>query len=221
VSEHRETDQDLVELALGEVSEPRRSALLSHLTGCIRCRATYAEIVGAIDATVPAAPEAQPPAGFDLRVLSALGIAAPGGTAPVRRVAHLVAPRVLLAAAAVVLVVAAGIWGGTTLLDDPAQAPVASGTAVLETGDGDQIGTAAVAWMHESRVLVVSVGEAPVGVTYTCRVRLAEGQTQELGRWEASSPDGGTWVVPAPQGDISAIDLVTDSGEVWSSARLP
>jgi hypothetical protein len=70
-------------------------------------------------------------------------------------------------------------------------------------------------------VLVVAVSKAPVGVRYTCRVRLAEGQTKDLGRWEASSPEGGTWVVPAPQGDINGIELVTDSGEVWSSARLP
>ena len=75
--------------------------------------------------------------------------------------------------------------------------------------------------MHESRVLVVSVSRAPVGVPYTCRVRLAEGETRELGRWEASDPDGGTWVVPAPQGDLNGIELVTDSGAVWSSASLP
>ena len=75
--------------------------------------------------------------------------------------------------------------------------------------------------MHEDRVLVLAVSKAPVGVRYTCRVQLAEGQTKNRGRWQASSPEGGTWVVPAPQGDINGIELVTDSGQVWSSARLP
>jgi anti-sigma factor RsiW len=222
VSDHRELEQDLVELALGEVAEPRRSELLSHLSDCIQCRAKYTDIVGAIDATVPAAPEAQPPAGFDLRVLSALGI----GTAPAptlgQRVAALFTPRTLLAAALIVLVLLGGLWAGAGMFDQsPPQTPVANGTAVLHTGDGDGIGTVAEAWMHEDRVLVVAVSKAPVGVRYTCRVRLAEGQTKDLGRWEASSPEGGTWVVPAPQGDINGIELVTDSGQVWSSARLP
>lgn len=222
MSDHRELEQDLVELALGEVAEPRRSELLSHLSECIQCRAKYTDIVGAIDATVSAAPEAQPPAGFDLRVLSALGI----GTAPAptlgQRIAGLFSARSLLAAAFVVLVLLAGVWAGVSMFDESqSQTPVASGTAVLHTSDGDGIGTVAEAWMHENRVLVVAVSKAPVGVRYTCRVRLTEGQTKDLGQWEASSPEGGTWVVPAPQGDINGIELVTDSGQVWSSARLP
>jgi hypothetical protein len=230
VSEHSVYEQDLVELALGEVSEPRRSQLLSHLTGCLRCRHTYAEIVGAIDATVPAAPEAQPPAGFDLRVLATLGIEPHSPTPATRWSTRLTSPRSLLAAAALLLVATAGVVGGTAVLDDsPAQRPVAGGpeqalpegSAVLEKSDGTEVGTASVAWMHESRVLVVAVSDAPVGVRYSCRVRLAEGDTQVLGRWEASSPDGGVWVMPAPQGELNAIDLVTDSGQVWSSARLP
>lgn len=222
MSDHRELEQDLVELALGEVAEPRRSELLSHLTECIQCRAKYADIVGAIDATVPAAPEAQPPAGFDLRVLSALGISTAPAPTLRQRMAALFSPRTLLAAAAVVLVLLAGIWTGTAMVgDSQPRTPVASGTAVLQTGEGDDIGTVAEAWMHEDRVLVLAVSTAPVGVRYTCRVQLAEGQTKDLGRWEASSPEGGTWVVPAPQGDINGIELVTDSGTVWSSARLP
>lgn len=222
MSDHRELEQDLVELALGEIAEPRRSELLSHLSGCGRCRAMYVEMVDAIAATVLAAPEAQPPAGFDLRVLSALGIGVAPEPAPAQRSAALFSLRTLPAAAAIVLVLLAGVWAGTAMSgESQPQTPVADGTAVLRTGEGDDIGTAAVAWMHEDRVLVVAVSRAPVGVRYTCRVRLAEGQSKELGRWEASSPEGGTWVMPAPQGDINGIELVTDSGEVWSSARLP
>ncbi|MDQ4084697.1 MAG: hypothetical protein M3165_02675 [Actinomycetota bacterium] len=227
MTEHRGYDQDLVELALGEIAEPRRSELLSHLTGCLRCRATYAEVVDAIDATVPAAPEAQPPAGFDVRVLTALGIEPHAGPAPARRRARLTSPRILLAAAAVVLMAVAGLAGGTALLGDSAgERPaaigtLAEGTVVLEKSDGTDVGTAAVAWMHEERVLVVSVTDAPVGVRYSCRVHLAEGDSRVLGRWEASSPRGGVWVMPAPQGELSALELVTDSGDVWSTAQLP
>lgn len=224
MSEHRELEHDLVELALGEVAEPRRSELLSHLSTCLRCRSTYAEVVAAIDATIPAAPEAQPPAGFDLRVLSALGIDSDGKTPGTGfRLDRLTSPRLLFAAAAVVVALAAGLVGGATMLGDSGsrqEAPTAD-NSVLKTSDGEQVGTTAVAWMHERRVLVLSVSQAPVGVRYRCRVVPAEGRPSVLGRWEASSPTGGTWVVPAPQGDLSRVQLVTDTGAVWSSARLP
>jgi anti-sigma factor RsiW len=226
VSDHKELEQDLVEMALGEVAEPRRSELLSHLTSCLRCRATYSDVVAAIDATIPAAPEAQPPAGFEARVLASLGVEAPGQASPVERLTRSRSSRVLLAAAAVVAVVAGGMFGTAALrgpgeTDAPdAAAALPQGTTVLETGDGESVGTAAVAWMHERRVLVVAVSNAPVGVPYTCRVKLSEGDSKVLGRWEASSSQGGVWVMPAPQGDLNAIELVTDSGKVWSSAQL-
>jgi anti-sigma factor RsiW len=223
VTDHREMGQDLVELALGEVAEPRRSELLSHLSDCRSCRAAYADMVAAVDATVPAAPQAQPPAGFDVRVLAELGIDTPARSGPVARVGRLATPGRLLTAAALLVAVAAGVWAGATVVDgaDDARVPVAEGTAMLWTGDGRQVGTAAVAWMHESRVLVVQVSDAPVGVQYSCRVLRAGGEPRVLGRWEASSPDGGTWVVSAPPGDLDRLQLVTASGQVWSSARLP
>lgn len=227
MSEHRGLEEDLVELALGEVAEPRRSELLSHLTGCLRCRAAYGDIVGAIDATVPAAPEVQPPAGFDARVLSAIGIEPPA-QGPVQRLTRHTSSRLLLAAAAVMLVALAAVLGVTAFVGDRDDTQLAApagtlpqGTTVLRTGDGERVGTAALAWMHESRVLVVAVSDAPVGVPYSCRVRLAEGNTRVLGRWESSSADGGTWVMPAPDGDLNVLELVTDSGQVWSSAQLP
>jgi anti-sigma factor RsiW len=228
VSEHRVYEQDLVELALGEVSEPRRSQLLSHLTGCLRCRATYHEVVSAVDAVVPTAPEAQPPAGFDLRVLSAMSIGTNHVARPTTWLSRFTPGRMLLAAAAVVLIATFGVIGGGALLggngeqQSPGSGPLlAADSAVLETGDGASVGTAAVAWMHEDRVLVVQLNQAPVGVRYHCRVKMAEGNTMVLGRWQASSAQGGTWVMPAPQGDVSGVALVTDSGQVWSSAWLP
>lgn len=221
--EHRNFEQDLVELALGEVAEPRRSELLSHLSGCLRCRASYGDVVSAIDATVPVAPETQPPAGFDVKVLAAMGIDAPGQTAARRHLRRLATGRSLLAAAAIVLAVAAGIWTGGLLQDQPGanQQPVAADSVVLHTGDGERVGVATVAWMEDSRVLVVSVNDAPVGVPYSCRVQLADGQSEVLGRWEASSTGGGTWVMHAPQGELNTIELVHTSGAVWASAQLP
>ena len=227
MSEHSVYEQDLVELALGEVSEPRRSQLLSHLTGCLRCRATYTEVVSAVDAVVPTAPEAQPPAGFDLRVLSAMGIGSSRRTVTNSWPSRLSPGRLFLAAAAVLMIAAVGVVGGALLggsgeRQTASPAPlVAADSAVLKTGDGATVGTAALAWMHEDRVMVVQLNQAPVGVRYRCRVEMAEGNTMVLGHWTPSSAKGGTWVMPAPQGDLNGVSLVTDSGQVWSSAWLP
>ena len=227
MSEHRMFEEDLVELALGEVSEPRRSQLLSHMTGCLHCRATYHEVVSAVDAVVPTAPEAQPPAGFDLRVLSAMGIGSIGGAETKSWSSRLSPSRLFLAAAAVLMIAAVGVvggalFGGSGERQAPVSAPLlAPDSAVLRTGDGATVGTAALAWMHQDRVLVVQLSQAPVGVRYRCRVQMAEGNTMVLGQWTPSSANGGTWVMPAPQGDLNGVDLVTDSGQVWSSAWLP
>ncbi len=229
MSDHTVYEQDLVELALGEVSEPRRSQLLSHLTGCLRCRATYHEVVSAVDAVVPTAPEAQPPAGFDLRVLSAMGIGSSAGAGPRAWSSRFSPGRALLVAATVVLIAAVGMAAGNALFSGPdaqrqritAAPALAPDSAVLTTSDGTSVGTAAVAWMHESRLLVVQLNQAPVGVRYRCRVQMAEGKTEVLGQWQASSVHGGTWVMPAPQGDLNGIKLVTDSGQVWASTWLP
>jgi anti-sigma factor RsiW len=235
VSDHRDLEQELVELALGEVAEPRRSELLAHLSGCPRCRATYGEIVGAVDTALPAAPEAQPPAGFDARVLAALGIeggahAAGAGQARSRHTAwwaRTTSTRLLLAAAAVVLVAVGGLVGAALVgdssgSDQTAQpVPLAAGASLINNGDGEHVGTAAVAWMDQRRVLVVSVHSARAGVPYTCRVLLAQGESKVLGRWTSSTDEGGTWVMPVPEGQLNTLELVLDSGEVWSSARLP
>ena len=97
----------------------------------------------------------------------------------------------------------------------------AADSAALETDDGETVGTAAVSWMHQDRVLVVQLNQAPVGVRYRCRVEMTEGNKMVLSSWQASSAKGGTWVMPAPQGDLSGVELVTNSGQVWSSAWLP
>ncbi|MGH3355068.1 MAG: hypothetical protein ACRDOJ_04170 [Nocardioidaceae bacterium] len=218
MTDYREMDQELVELGLGEVHEPRRSELLSHLTTCARCRTTYDEVVAAIDLTTPAAPQAQPPAGFDLRVLAALGL----GASPEHRFVRVTARRLALAAAAVVLAVIAGVAGGIALIGESEPTlEQAAGVVPLTKDDGEQVGTASIGWLHDERVMVVSVSKPAVGVSYRCKMLLAQDDPETMGRWEASSPEGGIWVVPTPKGDITGMEMVTDSGAVWASARLP
>src|SRR5262245_12703303 len=73
-------DDELVELALGDIDEPRRSQLIRHLVDCAQCRSAYDAIAIAVDAVLPAAPEIAPPVGFDQRVLTRIGAVNPPGS---------------------------------------------------------------------------------------------------------------------------------------------
>ena len=61
------------ELALGILSGAERAEVLLHVNGCSRCQAYVAELTEAADAIPQLAPEAEPPPGFEARVLQRLG----------------------------------------------------------------------------------------------------------------------------------------------------
>ena len=69
------------------------------------------------------------------------------------------------------------------------------------------------------RVMVVAIVEAPPGVSYTCRLRLADGSVVDSHPWQ---PGAGAWIVPLPgAADVTDVDLVvTGTDHVWSSATF-
>jgi anti-sigma factor RsiW len=77
------------ELALGLLSGDERAAALAHLAGCPACRANLDELSRVADALLLVAPRAEPPVGFESRVLSRLATenAAPPSAqqGPIRR----------------------------------------------------------------------------------------------------------------------------------------
>ena len=211
-------DDELVELALGDIDEPRRSQLIRHLVDCAKCRSAYDAIAVAVDAVLPAAPEIAPPIGFDQRVLTRIGALSPGPTEAPRRPAR--RGRLLVAAAAVLAIllggaVAVSVWDGSETSDPP----LAGDTALLRKSDGEVVGTAAVSSIEGDPVVVVAISDPAVGVPYTCRVLLKSGRMVDAGRWSVDEPEGHTWITQAPAGEITGMELVTDDGRVWSSAQ--
>jgi hypothetical protein len=61
------------ELALGILGGAERAEVVMHVNGCARCQAYVAELTEAADAIPQLAPEAEPPPGFEMRVLHRLG----------------------------------------------------------------------------------------------------------------------------------------------------
>ena len=62
----------LAELALGTLSGRERAAMLEHVELCSRCQAELRDLARVADLSLEAAPRAEPPAGFDERVLARL-----------------------------------------------------------------------------------------------------------------------------------------------------
>jgi len=61
------------ELALGILSGAERAEVVLHVNGCARCQAYVAELTEAADAIPQLVPEAEPPVGFEARVMRRLG----------------------------------------------------------------------------------------------------------------------------------------------------
>src|SRR5947207_15428354 len=89
------------ELALGIVGGPERAEALQHASECGPCRALVGELAEAADALTLLAAEAEPPPGFEERVLAALN-------APQRRNRRRAA--VMVAAAAVTAAIGSLVW---------------------------------------------------------------------------------------------------------------
>ena len=61
----------LAEAALGVLAEPERSEVLAHMESCAGCRRALDELLQVSDRLVALVPEAEPPPGFEHRVLRA------------------------------------------------------------------------------------------------------------------------------------------------------
>lgn len=120
------------ELALGTVDGAERAAVLSHLAGCAKCREASDQLAGVADRLLLLAPPAEPPAGFETRVLARMASPAPAERTPrpARR------PRRALVGIAAVALVAALAGGGLALLGNPERAGADVHTALAKDDKG-------------------------------------------------------------------------------------
>lgn len=230
MTERHPSPDELLDLALANPTGPRRGLLTQHLVACEACRREYTEVAAAVDQVVIAAPQTEPPPGFDRRVVAAMstgpggarggdgrGVEAAARTASPVRITARRRIRVLLAAAAVVgALVGAGAAAG---LLGAGPEPPALGVPVV-TAAGDRVGTVAVSRFEGRDVLVVEVVGGRPGATYGCRLVFEDGTSRTVGEWTIDGYDqAATWVVPAP-GPVALVELVAESGAVWATAEM-
>jgi hypothetical protein len=135
-----DVDALAAELALGIVSGAERAAALDHLAVCGVCRSRVEELSEVADELLLIGPEREPPAGFEGRVIAAMGTASAAPVASTDRPRRRLSTGMWAIAAAIVLIVGAvGVFVGNGLA--PGQSPLTKQyVAALNVMGGSALG---------------------------------------------------------------------------------
>lgn len=192
------------EAALDLLDGEDRAALLDHVAGCVSCRVELASLAAAADALLLAAPPAEPPPGFEGRVLPRLAAPRP----PIHR-------RWVLPLVAAVLAGLLGLGAGSVLAGRDGGDPVA---ARLLGGGGDPVGQVLVS--DDTDRMVCVLDGAPPGIWYDVRIDGGDGW-EFVGSFTSGGP-GAAWSVDLPfeVAQLRRVQILDESGEIRAWADL-
>jgi hypothetical protein len=215
------------ELALGVLTGRERAEALAHLDHCEACREHVRQLTMTGEQMLGLLPTAEPPAGFETRVMDRLGLSVPAPR-PLRRHrrrpawGHGFSPRRVLAAAAVVVALlgaALGGWGLHASTAPTASAALTSATLV-SASDHDHVGQVFV-YNGQPRWMYMSVDLESGNDMVICQLVGADGHITTVGSFRLA--DGyGSWGSPAWTGDGAPVGarLVTANGAVLATATF-
>lgn len=204
------------ELALGIVSGTQRADALQHASECGPCRVLVGELAEAADALPLLAAEAEPPPGFEQRVVSAL-------KAPRRRTRRRVAVGLAAAAAAAAIVSIVGVRIVESTQEDTTRSVAAASevrSAEMIGANGLHAGNAFVTNGKPATVVVNVNYGVPTGA-YGIEFR-GGSTTKRIG--DIQIRDGqGYWaaVTRLPTTEGGSVVLVDGNGAVVCEARVP
>lgn len=178
-----EFDAHADELALGQVDEPLRSQLLAHAAHCAHCHAMLDSLATVVDRLLLAAPQIEPPAGFESRALGRLDVA-PGST---RRRSGL---RWASAGAAAVGIALAGALVAVQFDDEPTAA-----TTAIVAAAGTEVGSVQLIAEPTPHVLVAIDTPRPGPGIRACELQRPDGTWETVGWWDAAAIATGVWAV--------------------------
>jgi anti-sigma factor RsiW len=218
------------DVALGLLTGEERAMALAHLEGCATCRADVASLAGVADELLLAGPEAEPPEGFDRRVLARLtevrAAEAPaptpdGGPAHLHRRGRHRRPdrRRLVVGATLAAAAAAVVLAAAVLVNRDDRSTSVAASAEMTTGVGEVVGTATVRNGSPATVAVDVPGwdkTAPSGATYWLAIELDDGSRT----MSHIGTDDTWWEVPL-RGDadeVATVSVFDGDGRVWCSA---
>jgi hypothetical protein len=209
-----QTRELAAELALGIADGAERARALGHLAECAECRSVVAGLAEIADELLLLAPVQEPPAGFESRVIDALGFQRP---APRRRLGRRLlvwlGPPVVAAAVSAAAVV--GVYHDDHVTADRYRATLeqANGkyfrAGPLRDGTGAEAG---VAFGYEGRPswILLTVDEGHRDQVASAELVTRDRRTIPLAGFELR-PDG-SWggAIPVSLSEVSAIRLLGD-----------
>jgi hypothetical protein len=202
------------ELALGTAGGPERAEALQHASECGPCRALIGELAEAADALPLLAPEAEPPPGFEERVLAAL-------KAPRRRNRRRLAAVVAAAVAAATIVSIVGVRVVESVQETDGAVSAASDvrSAQMTGANGLDVGDVFVSNGTPSAVVVTVNYRVPSG-RYDIEYRTGS-KSKDLGNVTIDNGRG-SWggVAELPRSTSGSIVLVGADGNVVCEASL-
>jgi hypothetical protein len=183
------------ELALGILSGAERAEVVLHVDGCARCRAVVADLTEVADAIPALAPDAEPPRGFESRLLRRLD----EGERRTRR-RWITAAAVVAAAATIVSVTVVRVIESNDTSTVAAPSTTAVAGAPVAVPMQDAVGGVAAGWafVDGRHGVAVAVDYGVPSGTYAVQVTPNRGGSTSIGtmavvdghgRWTGRSPD--------------------------------
>lgn len=237
MSEHREFEQergcdayanDLAELALGVLTGRERARALDHVETCPRCSDELEQLSRAADMIVQAAPDVEPPVGFEVRLFERMGVRP---SAHRLRRLHRVRPSywVPVVAAAAAAAVALGLGLGFS----SSPAPVAISTSTSTSSPSQPVVSAAlvsggttvgrvIAFGGDKPWMSMMLDDSGARGTVSCVVVTDDGVTHHVGTFVAREGYG-AWAARLHHVDpahIRTAEVVSPSGTVLATASL-
>ena len=205
-------EDDLAEVALGVRDPSELPGLTEHLAACPSCRAELADLSTAADRLLLAAPEMDPPAGFEHRAVARMSPVSAGR--PGRRRSRWVT---VATAAAVVVVVAVGATAAL-VVGSRGGGSAETARASLVSAAGRTVGRVAVDGAGSPSMTVWLDGATP-GVRYRCELVLADGSRRLVGSWTVAGGSA-TWTVSVPDAPADRVELTRSDGTAVATADL-
>ena len=217
-----EYGDELAELALGVLTGRDRARMLSHVESCPRCAEELEVLSRTADSVVQAAPDMEPPLGFEVRLFERMGLT---DVAPRRRRLR---PSRWLPAVVGVAAAALALGLGLSLTSSSSPTP----TVTAQPQGAHRVVTAALVEHGATVGHVMAVSGAKPWIsmmmsdssahgTVDCVVVTDAGVTRHVGTFVADKGYG-AWIAPLPvnPADVHTAEVVSPSGTVIATATL-
>jgi anti-sigma-K factor RskA len=211
---------ELAELALGVLTGRERVRVLAHVESCQRCAEELEVLSRTADTVVQAAPETDPPLGFEVRLFERMGVSDVQSRRRRLRPSRWV-PAVVGVAAALAL--------GLSLSLTSSSAPTVSAraphphqvvTAAL-VENGETVGKVVI-FGGDKPWMSMMLADSTAHGTVTCVVVMKDGATHSVGTF-AADEGYGAWIAPlrdVDPHDVREAEVVSPSGTVIATAAL-